>query len=647
MNRRTRKGFTVVELVVVMVVIAVLAAILIPFIASLLKKDRIGNDSELIRNLNKSLRADTRAHNTMTDALAAAEAFGYDVSKINASEVGNEILYDIANDVFCYYEGKENTVKYIPETNISVRLDKGSHKYWRIITSKNMDDAFKTDANGVTTLTCGMKGMDWSCYLAATPKGVDTVLASTGVDVGKTVSIGLVKYENTVAKDAIVRTNGGDLAVTAPNDKIDHYGAAKYVSLISVSPNSYFEHGTVLLLDIANGRLVITADDGAMVEAIYLVATDDNYNQIILATQNGTKLPLIVTRERVSIPTEGKKLVAIVQTNVDAIGDNAEKVENIYLYAASDVKEEVLGFKVTDLSLLIVEALSGEGRAQAQEDIPDATVFSRVADSKVKTIDETKKTVDVIKNIKAYVTDVPDVDGIQFSLYFNDNIAKIATLQRAATFNAFAPEDRTIIDAFIAATEDGEPIFTDHIEDYANEEKIAKALNVVKNLYGDDAAARVEELLKVRREYFTWLVDYEVSFDGDIEVGTVALGGHYSTFADNFWNGAWFGFGLSDMEETGTPVTLKAGQSVRLLDTAYKYAENLIGHANEDLHMNFAAICGYVKTFTCGVSNLSEANTGKTITVRLFIYETDENGVETGNKVECGTISYVLEAPVK
>ena len=54
-----------------------------------------------------------------------------------------------------------------------------------------------------------------------------------------------------------------------------------------------------------------------------------------------------------------------------------------------------------------------------------------------------------------------------------------------------------------------------------------------------------------------------------------------------------------------------------------------------------------MKSFSCGVSNLSAANTGKTITVRLFLYETDENGVETGNKVECASISYVLEAPVK
>lgn len=647
MKKRTRKGFTVTELVIVMVVIAVLAALLIPFIANLLKKNRIGNDSELIRNLNKSLKADQRAHNTMTDALAAAEAFGYEVGKINASEVGNEILYDIANDVFCYYDGKENTIKYIPGTEISVRLDKGSNKYWRIITSKNVDDAFKTDANGITTLACGMKDMNWSCYLATTPKGVDTVYAATGVDVGRTVAINLINYENTKAQEAIIRTNGGDLKVTAPNDRIDHYGNAKYVSLITVSTNSYFEHGKVLILDITNGRLVMTADEGSIVEAIYLAATDDKYNEIFLATQDGAEIPLIITREHVSIPKEGLKLVATVQTNVDKLGNNAEKVEKIYLYPATDVKEETLGFKVTDLSLLIVEALSGEGRAQAQADIHDAGIFSRVADSKVKTIDETKKTVDVIKNIKAYVTDVPNVGGITFGLYFNDNIAKIATLQRAATFNAFAPEDQAFIDTFIYATEDGNAIFTDHIEDYANEEKIAKALAVVKNNYGEAAAARVEELLNVRREYFTWLADYEVSFDGDIEVGTVALGGHYSTFADNFWDGAWFGFGLSDMEETGTPVTLKAGDSVRLLDTAYKYAENLIGHANEDLHMNFAAICGYVKSFSCGVSNLSAANTGKTITVRLFLYETDENGVETGNKVECASISYVLEAPVK
>ena len=85
MNKNCKKGFTIVELIIVIAVIAILAAVLIPTFSNLIKRANVANDTALVRNLNTALAADgAKQHDTMREALAAANAFGYDVSKINA-----------------------------------------------------------------------------------------------------------------------------------------------------------------------------------------------------------------------------------------------------------------------------------------------------------------------------------------------------------------------------------------------------------------------------------------------------------------------------------------------------------------------------------------------------------------------------------
>ena len=54
-KKKQKKGFTIVELVIVIAVIAILSAVLIPTFAGLIKKANISADHTLVRNLNTSL----------------------------------------------------------------------------------------------------------------------------------------------------------------------------------------------------------------------------------------------------------------------------------------------------------------------------------------------------------------------------------------------------------------------------------------------------------------------------------------------------------------------------------------------------------------------------------------------------------------
>ena len=55
MNKKTRRGFTIVELVIVIAVIAILAAVLIPTFASVIKKANLSADQQAVTTMNKQL----------------------------------------------------------------------------------------------------------------------------------------------------------------------------------------------------------------------------------------------------------------------------------------------------------------------------------------------------------------------------------------------------------------------------------------------------------------------------------------------------------------------------------------------------------------------------------------------------------------
>ena len=50
-----KKGFTIVELVIVIAIIAILAGVLIPVFSNVVKEGQISADMQLIRNLNTAL----------------------------------------------------------------------------------------------------------------------------------------------------------------------------------------------------------------------------------------------------------------------------------------------------------------------------------------------------------------------------------------------------------------------------------------------------------------------------------------------------------------------------------------------------------------------------------------------------------------
>ena len=248
MKRSTKKGFTIVELVIVIAIIAILAAVLIPTFASLIQKANVSKDTQLVRNLNTALVADNAEHKTMQSALDAAAAFGYDVGKINASAMGNEILWDSRNDVFCYL--KDGNVEHIPETVLKVAKDDVKpYDYWQICTKVPDTQKYSIYWNNETAPNFGEKNL------------------TVGFDAGKCNAIDTLTYTGGTNQDVVIRTNGGTLVVNAPSDHVEHYGLAKVVEVKAVSEATYVEHGTVAKMTLAeNAKNVIIKSTAVVVK---------------------------------------------------------------------------------------------------------------------------------------------------------------------------------------------------------------------------------------------------------------------------------------------------------------------------------------------------------------------------------------------
>ncbi|MDD7227645.1 MAG: type II secretion system protein [Firmicutes bacterium] len=294
MRKTNKKGFTIVELVIVIAVVAILAAVLVPTFVSVVKKANESKDTQLVRNLNTALAVDTEVgkHETMQSALEAAAKAGYDVAKINTSATDNEILWDSKNDCFVYK--KDSGIEYIPNS-VSEEQQKAvkNYQYWII--------ASAPDAT-------------YSTYLYDY-KGSGTETVTTGLDVGnETVAAITYKNDTANAQEVVIRTNSASTSLKiddASTGAIYHYGSAGALNIIQCHTASYHEKGKVAFAEIAKGRIVLEND--SEIKHIHVNANNSVFDSVIISDNGAKTLPSAITRDQVNVSQ--KTLVVTVESN--------------------------------------------------------------------------------------------------------------------------------------------------------------------------------------------------------------------------------------------------------------------------------------------------------------------------------------------
>lgn len=257
MRKNTKKGFTLVELVIVIAVIAVLSAIIIPVTSSIVQNAKETVDKTTVRALNDALTQDEAKNGKRTlysDVVNAMQDYGYGVEKLTPLSLG-DILWDSVNNTFILKkDGKE------------VMRQKGS--------STGVKDV---DLWMVAKSVADVEGKPYSKYLASGYDFGDTISnLHTGLDVGEN-SVN-VNYSNTNEQTVIINTNGGFLTIDAANDTVNHYGSAGYVEIKQIASHSYHEFGAVNAVSVSNGHFV--AESTAKVVRVHAASASASLKEV-------------------------------------------------------------------------------------------------------------------------------------------------------------------------------------------------------------------------------------------------------------------------------------------------------------------------------------------------------------------------------
>ena len=267
-----KKGFTLVELVIVVAVIAVLSAILIPTIGCFVEEAKETKDVTTVKTLNSVLVEDEAKNGKpvlFRDALKIVDDKGYDVTKLTPLSTG-DILWDSKNNRFALNDKDGNPV-YRDNTSEDVaKID-----LWKVVETVDKDGKVKPDAEMVSALSDG-----YSHYLKGNIfKG--ELQISTGLDVGDNAVSKLAYVGETSVKNVVIYTNSFETSVTVTAyengtygsagyvcDSVKHYGCANEIEIIKGGFASYHENGVVGFITLNEGKLV--AESGSNVVAAYI-----------------------------------------------------------------------------------------------------------------------------------------------------------------------------------------------------------------------------------------------------------------------------------------------------------------------------------------------------------------------------------------
>ncbi len=207
-----KKGFTLVELLVVIAIVAILAVVSVVGYTAFIDKANESNDRSLVVQLNKTLIGGE--FDDPHGAFEAVRASGFDVAKIDATANNQEILWDNTAKEFFY----------------------------------TADDSRTGDI--------------WI---------VDDEVSKTY----NTYYIGTANIEIDYEAKIIVYTNDPALTIdiNAPKAHVEHEGKAGSINIIAVAPNSYYENGLVNELNVTTGKIVV---NGAVATLKVLGAADVN-----------------------------------------------------------------------------------------------------------------------------------------------------------------------------------------------------------------------------------------------------------------------------------------------------------------------------------------------------------------------------------
>ena len=223
MKKSNRKGFTIVELVIVIAVIAILAAVLIPTFASIIKKANLSSDQSAVRNMNTALAAETEVL-TIDDATRILSEAGYNADKT---------LVPVTKGHFFYWYETYNTILLIDDTD---------GKFELVYPTNNEDIVanYKDDKALLHNLAFSRSKTEVKSNEIA-----DVLKAGNNVSLTEEIKVTDAKKVTVSGKS--VKTNivvpaGESVNIDLNNNKVS---AADGIYAMAIGGNAYIDNGTI------------------------------------------------------------------------------------------------------------------------------------------------------------------------------------------------------------------------------------------------------------------------------------------------------------------------------------------------------------------------------------------------------------------
>jgi|GEM_PF-926842 hypothetical protein len=303
---KKKKGFTLVELLVVIAILAILAAVSVVGYLGFTEKAKDSNDNTLITQLNQVLQADEVLDGkpkTMSEALNVLEENGFVVENLTPTSSKNEFVYDISQNRFKIFNQKE--IEQLNDAN-----------YWYIVKDVDSLNAMKAKCSVYLVDSFVVEG------------DLELTYGFDGLNSG--VAKLTLNNSNGKAENLILNTNASQIIVNASEDNVSHFGSADTVLVTAVAPNSYHEYGSLRKLEVNSGHVEFMPN--SKVDEIYITSanakvtvTDQvtDYDNITVVVADGVELP----EGSVTLPEGDNQIIqeVLVSTSDELIKELGKK----------------------------------------------------------------------------------------------------------------------------------------------------------------------------------------------------------------------------------------------------------------------------------------------------------------------------------
>lgn len=259
--KKLKKGFTLVELVIVIAVIAVLAAVLIPTFSGIIQRSKISADTQLATQLN-TMAQDADTLEEFVDAVEADDKLS--VNSLVPQVGGHKFLWveKAASHSIIYVDGALNPIG----DNIAEDALEDA-ELWTVVTAANQ------------IITNPKLRVNYFLGVDSTQNFVITNLAS--FDTGDNTLKGNLSITDAESnKTANVDGNfAGTVTINAPSATINQNGSVSTLDVTAVASNSLHVNGFVKNLNLTKGKVELA--NTAYVSELSVQATETENAAII------------------------------------------------------------------------------------------------------------------------------------------------------------------------------------------------------------------------------------------------------------------------------------------------------------------------------------------------------------------------------